>query len=71
MLKRVEESKDETEFFTSEQMQAICKGIPFSIRAKTFNDSTLAALQEVKDMKSGKIPKTAQTVDEFFKQKNK
>ncbi|MDR2090519.1 MAG: type II toxin-antitoxin system RelB/DinJ family antitoxin [Clostridiales bacterium] len=43
-------------------------GIPFIIRAKTPNKTTLEAFQEIEEIKSGKLPRNPQTLDGFIKE---
>ena len=43
-------------------------GLPFEVRKSTPNAETLAAIKEVEDMKSGKIPKVKMSVSDFFKE---
>ena len=46
-------------------------GIPFAITTKTAtvpNAQTLAAMQEIEDMRSGKLKKQPQSVDSLFKE---
>ena len=40
--------------------------IPFTIKAKTPNSRTLAAMQECEDILSGKIDVPSMSVDQFF-----
>jgi len=43
-------------------------GLPFELKHRQFNEQTLEALNELDDMKSGKIARTNQSVDEFIQQ---
>jgi DNA-damage-inducible protein J len=40
--------------------------IPFEISVNTPNAATLAAMQEIEDMRSGKLPKHSQCVSDFL-----
>jgi len=42
--------------------------IPFEISVNTPNAITLAAMQEIEDMRSGKLPKHPQSVESLFKE---
>ncbi len=42
-------------------------GLPFSVKLDKPNEETIAAIKEVDDMASGKIPSSPQRVDDFFK----
>jgi DNA-damage-inducible protein J len=42
--------------------------IPFTIRAKTPNETTIKAFEEIEEIKSGKRPRNPQTLDEFIKE---
>ena len=47
--------------------QSVRQGkIPFEISLNIPNDTTLAAMQEIEDMKTGKIPKNPQSVASFL-----
>ena len=49
--------------------QAIRQGkIPFEISLNTPNAETLAAMQEIEDMISGKLPKHPQSVESLFEE---
>jgi len=49
--------------------QSVREGkIPFEISLRIPNAVTLAAMQEVEDMISGKIPKNSMSVDDFLKE---
>lgn len=49
--------------------QSVRQGkIPFEISLNTPNAATLAAMQEIVDMKSGKLPKHPQSVESLFKE---
>lgn len=49
--------------------QAVRQGkIPFEISVNRPNAETIAAFQEIEDMKSGKIPKHSQSVESLFKE---
>jgi len=42
-------------------------GMPFSLRLENFNEETIAAMKEARDIASGKVKAKAYTsVDEFF-----
>ncbi|MDR1939568.1 MAG: type II toxin-antitoxin system RelB/DinJ family antitoxin [Clostridiales bacterium] len=41
-------------------------GIPFDLKAPEFNKETLSALQEAKDIISGKIKPNHKSIDELF-----
>jgi DNA-damage-inducible protein J len=47
--------------------QSVRQGkIPFEISINTPNATTLAAMQEIEDMKSGNLPKHPQRVEDFL-----
>lgn len=49
--------------------QSVRQGkIPFEISLSTPNAVTRAAIQEIEDMKSGKLPKHPQSVEDLFKE---
>lgn len=49
--------------------QSVRQGkIPFEISLNTPNAATLAAMQEIEDMKSGKLPKQPQSIENLFKE---
>ena len=44
------------------------KGIPFEVSLTTPNIETKAAIQEIEDMKSGRLPKRPLSVESLFKE---
>ena len=44
------------------------KGIPFDISLETPNAETRAAMKEIEDMRSGKLPKHPQSVESLYKE---
>jgi len=49
--------------------QSIRQGkIPFEISLNQPNATTLAAMQEIEDMRSGKLPKHPQSVESFIQE---
>jgi DNA-damage-inducible protein J len=49
--------------------QSVRQGkIPFEISLKMPNAETLAAMQEIEDMRSGKLPKFPQSVESLFEE---
>ena len=43
-------------------------GLPFDLRPRTPNETTLAAMEEVENMIGGKIPKRSMSVDDFVRE---
>lgn len=42
------------------------KGIPFDVSLKISNETTLNAIQEIEDMRNGRLPKNSQSVSDFI-----
>lgn len=43
-------------------------GLPFDVRMSIPNAETLAAMQEIENMKKGQLPKQTQSVESLFKE---
>lgn len=43
-------------------------GLPFDLKINTPNTETKSAIQEIEDMKNGKIPKNSMSVTDFIKE---